>query len=35
MKMVKVAPYVFKVVKRLGKENRIELTFGMNIIILC
>jgi hypothetical protein len=35
MKMVKVAPYVFKVVKRLGKENTIELILGINIIILC
>jgi hypothetical protein len=33
-KMVKVALYVFKGIKRLGKENTIELILGMNTIIL-
>jgi len=35
MKMVKVALCVFKVAKRLGKENTIELILGMYIIIVC
>lgn len=33
--MVKVALYVFKDGKRLGKENTIKLILSMNVIILC